>query len=118
MYYLWLNESQAGPFSLEQVRGWWADGTVTAQTLFWQTGMAEWTPLSTIHEQLSGPPPGRVIGNFWRRSAAYTLDSLILGLPAQVVAVLCFGFFLKLGAWGLLFGFVVAAAYFGLFNSR
>jgi hypothetical protein len=48
MYYLWLNEAQAGPYDLQQVQSMWKAGQITAETLCWQEGNAEWQPFSTI----------------------------------------------------------------------
>jgi uncharacterized RDD family membrane protein YckC len=117
MYYLWLNDAQTGPFPLEQLREWWADGTVNAKTLYWLEGMAEWTPLATIADALAKPPSHRMISGFWRRVGAYLLDALILGVPAMIVGFLLFNFFVELGVWGLLIGFCIAATYFTLLNS-
>ena len=64
--------------------------------------------------QSSEPSP---IAGFWRRIAAFVVDSVCLG----VVGV-AFGFFLSeqlvaLGPWGRLLGFVVAVIYFVPLNS-
>ncbi len=52
MYYLWLNEEQAGPYTLHQVQSMWNDGQITGLTLFWQEGNADWQPLSAIQSTI------------------------------------------------------------------
>ena len=52
MYYLWLNEAQAGPFTLQQVQSMWSAGQITALTLFWQEGKADWQPLGDIISEI------------------------------------------------------------------
>jgi len=52
MYYLWLNDAQAGPYTLHQVQSLWNEGQITALTLFWQEGNADWQPLSTIQSTI------------------------------------------------------------------
>jgi hypothetical protein len=52
MYYLWLNEEQAGPYTLHQVQSMWNEGHITGLTLFWQEGNADWQPLSTIQSTI------------------------------------------------------------------
>jgi len=52
MYYLWLNEAQAGPYTLQQVQSMWNGGQITALTLFWQEGKAEWEPLGNILSEI------------------------------------------------------------------
>jgi len=52
MYYLWLNEAQQGPYTLEQVQSMWSAGHITPQTLYWQEGNAEWQPLGNILSEI------------------------------------------------------------------
>jgi hypothetical protein len=52
MYYLWLNEAQAGPYTLQQVRSMWGAGKITALTLYWQEGKADWQPLGDIISEI------------------------------------------------------------------
>ncbi|MCE0498393.1 MAG: GYF domain-containing protein [Methylacidiphilales bacterium] len=52
MYYLWLNEAQAGPYTLQQVQSMWGAGQITALTLYWQEGKADWQPLGDIISQI------------------------------------------------------------------
>ena len=48
MYYLWLNETQAGPYTVNQLRGMWQSGQITAQTLYFTDGMTDWMALAAI----------------------------------------------------------------------
>jgi uncharacterized RDD family membrane protein YckC len=59
----------------------------------------------------------RVIGGFWRRLAAYALDSFILLLVGFVLSLFLRHIFMQMGAWGLLMGLTIAGLYFGLMNS-
>ena len=52
MYYLWLNEAQAGPYDLQQVQSMRNAGQITAETLYWQEGNAEWLPLGNILSEI------------------------------------------------------------------
>jgi len=56
MYYLWLNEAQAGPFTIGQVQNMWNQGSLTALNLYWQEGMAEWRPLGEIIAKIEPRP--------------------------------------------------------------
>ena len=55
MYYLWLNDEQTGPYTLNQVQSMWNEGKITALTLFWQEGNADWQPLSTVQSTIEPP---------------------------------------------------------------
>lgn len=63
-YYLWLNDQQAGPYTMIQLRSIWNSGAITSETLYWQEGMSEWIALGTWLEETrpkSIPaPPARV----------------------------------------------------------
>ena len=59
----------------------------------------------------------RSIAGFWRRLLAFIVDWLILGAGGYVSGLFLFEFYVHLGLWGRLFGFAVALAYFGIFNS-
>jgi hypothetical protein len=52
MYYLWLEEKQAGPYTLQQVQALWNAGHITALTLYWQEGRADWQPLGDIISEI------------------------------------------------------------------
>ncbi len=117
MYYLWMNDAQVGPFSLEQLRAFVKEGSINAKTLFWQEGMTEWTALETIQGLFSEPTSAMRISGFWVRIGAWVLDALILGIPALFVGFFLFDFFARLGAAGHLLGLGIGLCYFGLLNS-
>ena len=60
-YYLYLQNEQQGPFTLAQLQSMWHSGGVMGQTLYWEEGLDEWLPLSTMIESLE-PPRASAIG--------------------------------------------------------
>jgi hypothetical protein len=48
MYYLWLDQAQAGPFTLAQLAEKWQAKRITPLTLYWEEGNADWLPLHNI----------------------------------------------------------------------
>ena len=61
--------------------------------------------------------PGRPVGALWRRALAFFIDTIIIGLPVEVVAWVFFDKFSQLGAWGRLVGFCLALPYFAILDS-
>lgn len=59
----------------------------------------------------------RLISGFWRRSCAFIIDAIILGVFGFIAGKIFFDFFAGTGAYGRLIGFVIALLYFGLLNS-
>jgi uncharacterized RDD family membrane protein YckC len=57
------------------------------------------------------------ISGFWRRVGAFLIDTIVLGLVGQGLGLFLEGFFVEIGAWGRLIGFVIALVYFGVMNS-
>jgi hypothetical protein len=57
LYYLFLNDQQAGPYTLGQLGAMWRSGAVTAETQFWIDGNSEWQPLLNISFLLDPSPP-------------------------------------------------------------
>ncbi|WP_412025422.1 RDD family protein [Burkholderia cepacia] len=51
---------------------------------------------------------------FWRRTAAFSIDSIILGLIGLAIAILFFDPLSAIGEWGRLIGFLIGSIYFGL----
>lgn len=51
---------------------------------------------------------------FWRRTAAFSIDSIILGLIGLAIAILFFDALSTIGEWGRLIGFLIGSIYFGL----
>jgi len=60
-YYVAIGGVQSGPFDLATISSQVASGRITAQTLVWTQGMAQWTPAGQV-PALAGvvasvPPP-------------------------------------------------------------
>jgi uncharacterized RDD family membrane protein YckC len=60
---------------------------------------------------------GKVAG-FWRRTAAFGIDCLVLGLIGLALAVLFFDQLAAIGQWGRLIGFLIGLTYFGLMEGH
>ncbi|WP_313112710.1 SPFH domain-containing protein [Aequorivita sediminis] len=61
-YFYALNGAQAGPASIEQLKGLFANRTINKDTLIWKAGLSEWTKLQEVEELKSflggnTPPP-------------------------------------------------------------
>lgn len=60
-FYVALNGQQAGPFDEAALQGYAASGQLTAETLVWKAGMANWTKAGEVAELAgvlgSAPPP-------------------------------------------------------------
>jgi uncharacterized RDD family membrane protein YckC len=56
---------------------------------------------------------GEVAG-FWRRTVAFGIDCLVLGIIGLALAILFFDQLAAIGQWGRLIGFLIGSAYFGL----
>jgi uncharacterized RDD family membrane protein YckC len=54
---------------------------------------------------------------FWRRSVAFIVDVLLLGIVGALVGWMLFDVFARMGGYGRLLGFAVALSYFGVMNS-
>jgi len=54
---------------------------------------------------------------FWRRTAAFLVDALLLGIVGMLAGWALFDVFARMGGYGRLLGFIVALAYFGVMNS-
>jgi hypothetical protein len=55
LYYLWINDQQTGPFTVEQIRSMWSQGSIGVETLFWIEGSPEWLPLKNIIKLVQPP---------------------------------------------------------------
>ena len=58
MYYVSRNGVPLGQFSIEQINGKLAEGSLNGSDLAWQDGMAGWEPLSTVPGVVLAPSPG------------------------------------------------------------
>lgn len=63
------------------------------------------------------PASSRVIGGFWRRSAAFAIDGAVLWGIGLGVGWVAFDGLVQMGRWGGLVGLVIATAYFGVLDS-
>ena len=59
----------------------------------------------------------RPISGFWCRLLAVIIDGLLLGLAGYICGLMFFTQLALLGGWGRLIGFLIALAYYGIFNS-
>jgi len=56
-YYLASEDGQqTGPFSLEQMRSFWATGRIVQSSRFWHSGMTEWRSIADIEGALRPSP--------------------------------------------------------------
>jgi hypothetical protein len=56
MYHYSVNGQQMGPVTEEQLRQMVAAGTLSAESLVWKEGMAEWQPVATVLPGIGGAP--------------------------------------------------------------
>lgn len=54
---------------------------------------------------------------FWRRSAAFVVDCLVLGAAGALAGLALVDVFARMGGYGRALGFVIALTYFGVMNS-
>ena len=81
--------------------------------------------MSTFVPPIAGDPlapavpdrPMRPVGALWRRTLAFLIDTIIIGVPVDVIAWIFFDKFAQLGAWGRLLGFCIALPYFAILDS-
>lgn len=106
-FYVDAARQQQGPVSADELKTRHDRGELRGDTLVWQAGMGEWQPL---RQALALPPPAVpvaedplpsmasimapgaeinrtdiVYAGFWRRVAAYQLDSFILSIASYIV---------------------------------
>ncbi len=98
-----------GPYKEVEVRQWLRTGQVSASDLGWHEGLADWQPLSALFpEELTAasvePPPIAPLqssksttasledyAGFWKRVAAYLIDSVMLYIPSALIEKLMGG---------------------------
>lgn len=51
-FYLWMANTESGPFTIGQLRSMWSSGAVNFETLFRSGSDANWLPLSMIADSL------------------------------------------------------------------
>ncbi|MBK1833882.1 GYF domain-containing protein [Roseibacillus ishigakijimensis] len=115
MWYYEKNGTQQGPIEAARLAELREVGEVSATTLVWRQGMADWTPLGQVAEFASGPGQGGP-GNPYQVSSpsiapspgapgvgvapqnGMALASLILGISGILALLMCFGFVLAVPA--------------------
>lgn len=80
-----------------------------------QESMIEQTGQEIISEPIFTFPP---IAGFWRRFFAWVIDSLLLGVIGQVIAVVFSSFLFSIGPYGRPIGLLFIFPYFGIMNSK
>ena len=51
LLYLLINDLKQGPYALDQIRGMWSSGAITADTLYWQEGKPDWGQVHALISQ-------------------------------------------------------------------
>ena len=80
--------------------------------------------LDKIQTETIGPiaeapsPAFPPIAGFWKRLLAFAIDSMILGILGQILAIVFSEFFFNIGPYGRPIGWTIALIYFGFFNSK
>ncbi|MCP5535031.1 MAG: DUF805 domain-containing protein [Akkermansiaceae bacterium] len=107
-YYVDGGGQQVGPMPIEEIKGHVSNGLVTARTLVWSEGMADWLAASAVDGILSAPAPApqQAQANLAAPLAAqsapaqvnpYSTPQANLGMAAGIQA--------KPGFWAMLFSF-------------
>src|ERR1700752_3195394 len=78
--------------------------------------MEDITPAPAIPPPLPVTEPN--IAGFWQRVLGILIDAIVLGVFGAVLGFFLFDYFVRLGLWGRLVGFVIALIYFAPMNSR
>lgn len=97
---------QRGPVAAAFLQAAFAQGQLRPDDMVWRDGMANWERHADVAELTAGSPPAQpppllrapasmahagaliAYAGFWRRYLALLLDSIILGLPLLLLAVL------------------------------
>ncbi len=78
------------------------------------TGLQPATPPASLDRAPALPQ----IASFWQRLGAAIIDSLILGVIGQIVALVFNGILFQIGPYGRPIGLLLILPYFGILNSR
>ncbi|AND70546.1 hypothetical protein ATSB10_30920 [Dyella thiooxydans] len=104
---IWIgrNGERHGPYKEADVRQWLRSGQVAGDDLGWYDGLADWQPLASLfpdelNQATSATPPPfsaaplpeqattvalEDYAGFWKRFAAYIVDSLVLYIPNKLI---------------------------------
>jgi hypothetical protein len=87
MYYFWSNDQQVGPYTMSEVRALWNTGQITADSLYWETGLPDWQPMAAIVHliQQPEPSPAPVAPSFAVVPAPTSTPQAILAQPRQLI---------------------------------
>ncbi len=97
-----------GPYTEADVREWLRTGKLSPSDLGWHQGMSDWQPLSSLFPEQQPPtldraysPPKAPLqtapdrqgsledhAGFWKRVAAYIIDSIVLWIPNVLIGKL------------------------------
>lgn len=89
--------------------------TNSSQQSIVQEGTVEQTEQEINLEPIFTFPP---ISGFWRRFFAWFIDSLLLGVTGQALAIMFSAFLFSIGPYGRPIGLLFIIPYFGIMNSR
>ena len=117
---------QLGPVSESELGQLLRTGAITADSLVWHDGMAEWLPYRTVTGM---PPVPRSVeyGGFWIRFWAYCVDGILIGMiRALLVAPMALSLISRPFSWDSAWdgaqievsSLVVGLAYFAFFWTR
>jgi uncharacterized RDD family membrane protein YckC len=91
------------------------DNTNSPQQSMIQGDTIEETGQEINSEPIFTLPP---IAGFWRRFFAWLVDTLILGVMGQIIAITFSSFFFSIGPYGRPIGLLFIIPYFGMMNSK
>lgn len=106
-WYYSTGGERRGPVPEDELLGLAHSGVVTAATLVWRQGMADWRPFVEAGPRVAPPPtvfapaftpaasahpyPAVRYAGFWIRFVAYVLDFIIIGVVQGVLFAVLFG---------------------------
>lgn len=96
-YLLLINGQQSGPYTINQMKAMWQNGTINAGTAYWQTGMTQWQLLANIRHFLDMTPTNQFGNQVIVNQVGYPFQQIATG-KSRVTFIL-FGLFL--GCFGI-----------------
>jgi uncharacterized RDD family membrane protein YckC len=91
------------------------NNTISPQQSMVQESIIEQIGQEINPEPIFTFPP---IAGFWRRFFAWLIDSLLLGIIGQAIAIVFSSFFFSIGPYGRPIGLLFIIPYFGIMNSK
>ncbi|WP_161556768.1 RDD family protein [Paraburkholderia hospita] len=70
--------------------------------------------MKTLQTEGSGAESRDEVAGLWRRTVAFGIDGLVLGLIGLAIAILFFDQLAAIGSWGRLIGFLIGLSYFSI----